>query len=37
MLGTLPPEKADVKKAVAAAKGARARMLESSGLGGAKK
>jgi toluene monooxygenase system protein E len=37
MLATLPEEKADVKKAVAAAKGSRAKMLESCGLGGATK
>jgi toluene monooxygenase system protein E len=37
MLATLPAEKADVKKATAAAKGARATMLERCGLDGAKK
>jgi len=37
MLATLPVNKADTKKAVAAAKGARAAMLERSGLGKAKK
>lgn len=33
MLAALPGEKADARKSVAAAKGARARMLENSGLG----
>jgi toluene monooxygenase system protein E len=37
MLATLPAEKADAKKATAAAKGARAAMLERCGLSGAKK
>jgi toluene monooxygenase system protein E len=37
MLGTHPEVKADAKKALAAAKAARSKMLESSGLAGAKK
>ncbi len=37
MLATLPAEKADLKKATAAAKGARAMMLERCGLEGVKK
>jgi hypothetical protein len=37
MLATHPEVKADAKKAVAAAKTARTKMLESSGLAGAKK
>jgi hypothetical protein len=37
MLATHPEVKADAKKAVAAAKGARNKMLENSGLAGVKK